>query len=77
MPGPSSQDLVQGRKARMVALVLAGTMLLWMAAQWLGGRQGWDTSYAFLFDLAALAAFFWALVVTWRIWRRSTRPNGN
>jgi hypothetical protein len=56
-------------QAKLVAIVIAGTMLLWMGAQWLGGQLGWDTRYAFLFDFAALAAFFWALVVTWQIWR--------
>lgn len=57
-------------QARMVALVLAATMILWMGAQWLGGQMGWDTRFVFLFDLAALAAFFWALVVTYQIWRK-------
>jgi Family of unknown function (DUF5337) len=46
------------------------TMIGWMGAQWLGGQMGWDVRYAFLFDLAALAAFFWALVVTYQIWRK-------
>jgi len=63
-------------QARMVALVLAGTMILWMGAQWLGGRMGWDTRYVFLFDLAALAAFFWALVVTCQIWRTRRKNRG-
>lgn len=58
------------RQARTVAIVIAATMLLWMAAQWLGGRLGWPTRYAFLFDLAALAAFTWALVVGVQIWRK-------
>ncbi|MFE3837704.1 DUF5337 domain-containing protein [Pseudogemmobacter sonorensis] len=58
-----------GAKARLVALVIAGTMVLWMVAQWLGGRIGLDVRYVFLFDLAALAAFIWALAVTWQIWR--------
>jgi hypothetical protein len=44
-------------------------MVAWMAAQWLGGRLGWEARFAFLFDLAALAAFIWAFVVTWRVWR--------
>jgi len=65
------------RDARMVAVVIAATAVLWLGAQWLGGRAGWDTRYAFLSDLAALAAFIWALVATWRIWRRQTRPRGN
>jgi Zn-dependent protease with chaperone function len=57
------------RQARLVAFVLAGTMLLWMGAQYLGGQQGWDARYVFLFDFAAIAAFIWALVVTYQIWR--------
>ena len=54
-------------------MVLAGTMILWMGAQWLGGAMGWQTRYVFLFDLAALAGFIWALVVTYQIWRRRQR----
>lgn len=58
------------RTGRMAALVIAGTMLLWMAATWLGSKLGLDRSYAFLFDFAALAAFIWSLVVIVRLWRR-------
>jgi hypothetical protein len=58
------------RQARTVALVFAGTMILWMGAQWMGARLGWEARYVFLFDLAALAGFFWGLVVTWQIWRK-------
>jgi hypothetical protein len=50
--------------------VMAVTMIAWMSVQWLGGQMGWNPRYVFLFDFAALAAFFWALVVTWRLWRR-------
>ena len=57
-------------QSRLVAVVLAVTMTLWMGAQWLGGQMGWDVRYAFLFDLAAMAAFVWALVVTYQIWRK-------
>ena len=66
----SEQDKYLARQARMVALVLAGTTLLWLGAQWLGGRIGLDARYVFLFDLAALAGFIWALVVTYQIWRK-------
>ena len=58
-----------GAQGRLVALVFAGTMLLWMGAQWLGGTMGWDVRYVFLFDFAAIAALIWALVVTFQIWR--------
>ncbi|WP_413875915.1 DUF5337 domain-containing protein [Albidovulum sp.] len=76
MTRPGREDMALAREARLVAVVIAATMMLWLGAQWLGGRAGWDSRYVFLFDLAALAAFIWALVVTWRIWRRGQRPQG-
>lgn len=69
MQRPDPQDLKRAAQARLVAIVIAVTMLLWMGAQWLGGKLGWETRYVFLFDFAALAAFLWALVVTYQIWR--------
>ncbi|AWB48096.1 hypothetical protein HYN69_05810 [Gemmobacter aquarius] len=66
----SPQDMTLARQARMIALVLVGTVVLWMGAQFLGGKMGWDVRYVFLFDLAAMAAFFWTLVVTYRLWRK-------
>jgi len=74
MRRPTDEERALSVQARLAATVMAGTMLLWMAVQWLGGRLGWEARYVFLFDFAALAAFFWALVVTWRIWR-SRRDN--
>lgn len=71
-PDPS-QDHRHAAKARLVAIVLAATMILWMGAQWLGGQMGWETRYVFLFDFAALAAFLWAIVVTYQIWRGRQR----
>lgn len=68
-PRLDPSDLVRARQARMVGIVLAGTMILWMGAQWLGGQFGWQTRFVFLFDLAAIAAFLWAMVVTYQIWR--------
>jgi Family of unknown function (DUF5337) len=66
LPDP---DRRSAQQARLAAIVIAATMLLWMGVQWLGGQFGWESRYVFLFDFAALAAFFWALVVTYRIWR--------
>jgi hypothetical protein len=62
-------DIQLARQARLVAIVLAATMLLWMGGQWLGGQMGWEARYVFLFDFAALGAFLWALIVTYRVWR--------
>jgi hypothetical protein len=66
---PDPAAIKRAAQARLVAFVLAGTMLLWLGAQWLGGRMGWDTRYVFLFDLMAIAGFVWAMVVTYQIWR--------
>lgn len=66
MAGGTDPRVVQ---ARLAAFVLAGTMILWMAAQWLGGQLGWPVRFVFLFDMAAGAAFVWTIVVTWRLWR--------
>ncbi|WP_417244722.1 DUF5337 domain-containing protein [Celeribacter sp.] len=65
----SDKDRHVARQARMVAIVIAATMLVWLGVQWLGGQLGLPTRYAFLFDLAALAAFVWAFVVIYQIWR--------
>ena len=56
-------------QVRQVAVIIAATMVVWMGAQWLGGQLGWQARFVFLFDLAALAAFVWAIYVTFRIWR--------
>jgi hypothetical protein len=56
-------------QSRLVAIVIAATMVLWLGGQYLGGAMGWQPRFAFLIDLAALAGFVWALIVTFRIWR--------
>ncbi len=55
---------------RLISVVIAGTMILWMAAQWVGGELGLPNEYVFLFDLFALAGFLWALIVTRQLWRK-------
>ena len=66
---PDQSDLQRARQARLLGIVLALTMVLWMGAQFFGGQLGLETRFVFLFDLAAIAAFVWALVVTYQIWR--------
>lgn len=70
---PTAEDIARARQGRLAALVIAGAMILWMGAQLFGGRLGLDPSYAFLFDLAAIAALIWSLVVIARLWRRQKR----
>ncbi len=66
---PDPAEVKRAAQTRLVAIVLAATMVLWMGAQWLGGQLGWETRFVFLFDFAALAAFLWAIVVTYQVWR--------
>ncbi len=63
-------DIARARKARLVGIVLVATIVLWVGLQWVGAEMGWPPRFALLFDLAALAAFIWALVVTYQIWRK-------
>lgn len=80
IPGPAPKAAPQkddgtGRTGRLVAIVIAVTMVLWLLGQWIGGQLGLDPRYAFLFDFAAIAALVWSLVVTARLWRRQN-PSG-
>jgi cation transport ATPase len=68
------QDRRLAAQARLAAVVVAAAMAAWIVAQWLGSQMGWQARFVFLFDFAALAAFVWAFVVTWRVWR-SRRGN--
>ncbi len=52
-------------------------MVLWMFASWAGGFYGWQARYAFLFDFLALAAFVWALIVSYRLWRARRDQSGD
>ena len=59
----------ENRQGRLVALVIAGAMLMWIVVQWLGPKFGLALRFAILIDLAVLAAFIWAMVVSLRMWR--------
>ncbi|MFN3273508.1 MAG: DUF5337 domain-containing protein [Paracoccus sp. (in: a-proteobacteria)] len=58
------------RQMRLVAIVIAVTMLGWLGLQALGREYDLAARWAYLADLAAIGAFVWSLLVTWRIWRR-------
>lgn len=64
------QDAQLSKQTRQAALVVAVSMVGWIGAQLLGRELGMAGRYALLFDLAALAALFWALVVIFQIWRK-------
>ena len=64
------------RKGRIVALVIAGSIVLWLAAQLIGKAVGLPGRYALLFDFAAIAALVWALVNIFQIWRARQATQG-
>lgn len=70
MSDQDHRDEHLARQARIASIVIAATMVLWMMAQWVGGKIGLEARFVFLFDLVALAGLFWALVVTWQVWRK-------
>lgn len=77
MTGPGKTDeRAQAAQMRLAAVVIAVAMVLWLGGQWLGGRLGLDPRYAFLLDFAALAAFVFAFVVIWRVWRKRQENKG-
>jgi uncharacterized membrane protein len=72
MPQPSEHSQIERRRRaqiRLAAGVMAATMVLWMGASFLGGQLGLPARFAFLFDLAAIAALVWALIVTYWVWK--------
>lgn len=63
------RDKALMRRGQMVALVIAITMMLWLVVNFFGPTLGLPGRYALLADFAALAALFWAMVVTFQIWQ--------
>ncbi len=64
------EDRALARQARLVSIVIAVAVILWLGGQWLGGKFGLEARYVFLLDFAAIAAFIWALAVGIKIWRK-------
>lgn len=73
---PEGTEEARRKQTRIASIVILVTVVVWMGASWLGGQMGWPVRYAFLFDLAALAALFWALVNLYQVWRSGQRDEG-
>ena len=74
--GQDTTEAALAKQGRMVALVIAGAMLIWILAQWIGPMLGMPGRFALLIDFAALAAFVWAMIVTYQIWRKRQNTKG-
>ena len=63
-------DKAIAAKGRYIALVIAGTMVLWLVLSlFIGPMLGLPGRYALLFDLLALAGLIYALVNIFQLWR--------
>lgn len=67
---PSGPEAAFARQMRVVALVIAVSTGLWLVLGEIGRSYEWDGRYALLIDLAALAAYVWALINAWQLWRK-------
>ncbi len=63
------------RKARTASIVICCTAVLWLGLQLFAQQLNLAGRYAFLFDFAALAALFWAMVVLYQVRRARTAQN--
>ncbi|MHA6347177.1 DUF5337 domain-containing protein [Roseivivax sp. CAU 1761] len=66
MPGKDDRTARQGR---IIALVIAGIGLAWIAATALGSALDWSQRTRAFFDLAALAGFGTAIFMIYQLWR--------
>ncbi len=63
------------RKARTASIVICCTAVLWLGLQLFAQQLNLAGRYAFLFDFAALAALFWAMVVLYQVRRSRIAEN--
>ncbi|ANT59366.1 hypothetical protein AYJ57_02700 [Salipiger sp. CCB-MM3] len=64
-----SDEAQHNRQGRIIALVIAGTGLAWIAATVAGEMLGWTQRMRAFFDLAALAGFGTAIWMIYGLWR--------
>ena len=64
------------KQGRVTALVIAGSVCLWLIVNAVGPKFGLTMRYAILADLIVMAALFWALVNCFFIWRGRQNNEG-
>jgi hypothetical protein len=68
--GPTEAQARFARQMRVIAIVIAGATVLWLVLGEIGREYGWPPRFALLIDFAALAAYAWALINAWVLWRK-------
>ncbi|MDX2483110.1 MAG: DUF5337 domain-containing protein [Pseudodonghicola sp.] len=70
------RDKAMARKGRITAAVIAGAGLLTVLAPWIVQSLGLAIRYEMLIYLGAIAAFFWAFVNIYQLWRMRQDSQG-
>jgi hypothetical protein len=63
-------DEAIARQGRVSALVIAGSVGVWIIAQAAASALGLTHRHLLLVDFATLAALFWAMVNVYQMWRK-------
>ena len=71
-----SKDQKIAQRGRLLARVIFGTVLFWLAAQWIGPMIGLAGEYAVLIDFVVMAAFVMALYNGLKLWRIRQKDKG-
>ena len=50
------------KRPKIIALIIAGSAVIWLLAQWIGYQLRLPGHYAILFDILLMAALLWALL---------------
>ena len=64
-----SRETALRAQTRQASVVMLIAVVLWMAGSWVGGVLGLPVRWAFLLDLACLAALAWSVIVLLKVWR--------
>jgi len=64
------------RQGRVAALVIAGSVVIWLIVQAAASTLGWTQRHLLLVDFAVLAALFWAMVNVYQMWRKRRATKG-
>ncbi len=69
MAGPTEPDRARAARSRLVGATIAGTVLGWLALQFVGARLGLSTRLMGLADLIVLGVLAWAIFMAAGMWR--------
>ena len=64
------------KRGRFISVIIAGSVIFWIAMNFLGPQLGLAGRYAILIDLMVAATLLWCLIVLLQIWRDQRNGEG-